>query len=227
MYVCHRADDHLPGETKEPRCHNAVRNVGRQDARDMWADYRNLERYKRVRQGVEVTARPAPGVGEAHVGAVSKSVVSGDVSLAIVCNPRVPHSQQAASTGHIDDLIQKKKVHSIAVQVASPEVKIFPKLVFEHNIPTECARTWSRVLRNSKRTWRCARKKVEIYQDYGLAYQRTGRIEEAKHAFLIAGEVCGQQWDVAVHLGGAATNYCVSLIQRISCTDARGERGSE
>src|SRR5947209_7096377 len=75
----------------------AVRNVGRIHAETRLVSFgtlrpRNLERYKCVRQSVEITAPPAPGVGQAHVSAVTKPIVGSNVGLAIVCSPRVPHS---------------------------------------------------------------------------------------------------------------------------------------
>src|SRR5204863_4645234 len=61
---------------------------------------------------------------------------------------------------------------------------------------------------------------------YTTLFRSTSRIEEAKHALLIAGEVCGQQRDMAVDLGGAGTNYRVSPVQRIGRADAGSKRGS-
>src|SRR5256885_6150632 len=112
----------------------------------------------------------------------------------------------------------------MTVKIASPEIEVFAELVFKHYIPTKCARARFRVVWSPRCTWRRARKKIGIYQNYGLAHQRTCRIEKAEHALLIAGEIPGQQRNVAVDLGSARTNHCVSAIQRIGRADARGER---
>src|ERR1700756_3977455 len=106
-------------------------NVRRQDADGIGPDHRNLERHKRVRELVEVTPRPAPRVGQAHIGVVAKAVVGRDISLPIIYNSAVPYGQQPRPTRSIDQLIQKKKYHSVAVKIAGPEIKILAELVFK------------------------------------------------------------------------------------------------
>src|SRR5258708_31250855 len=152
MHIGHRTDDHFPRKAEEPRNHNAMRNVRRQDSRSIWADHRNLERDKSIRKWVEVPAPSAPGVRETHIGALAESIVSRNVRLAIVLNPGVPQSQRSGPSCNSDHLIKKEEFPALAVKIASPEVKILPELMFEHDVPTERARARSRVARCARRT---------------------------------------------------------------------------
>src|SRR6266704_1697318 len=102
MHVSYGAKDHSPRNTEEPRGYNAMGNVRRKDTRRIRSNYRSLERDKDVRERVEVSAPPAPGVGQAHIGALAKTIIAGDVTVAILCNSRVLQSQQSVSSGGIE-----------------------------------------------------------------------------------------------------------------------------
>src|SRR5207249_12186636 len=98
MRVSYGANNHFPGKTEESPGYNAIRNVRGQDTRSVRPNYRTLKGDKSIRERVEVPASPAPGVGQAHIGAFAKAIVSGDVNLVILCDCRVLESQQSASS---------------------------------------------------------------------------------------------------------------------------------
>jgi len=103
MHVSYRADNHFQ-EDGRIRSYNAMGNVRGQDTANVWPNYRNLERDKRIRERVEVTAPPAPGVGQAHIGARAQAIVSGDVSwryceTAVFFRASNPPPPVALSTG--------------------------------------------------------------------------------------------------------------------------------
>src|SRR5580704_3732610 len=72
-----------------------VRNVRRLDAVNIGADHRNLERDKRVGQGVEVAARTAPGIRHIHFALLTGAVAGGDLRLAIVRGTRIFQRQES------------------------------------------------------------------------------------------------------------------------------------
>src|SRR5260370_9479947 len=113
MHVSHGANGHFPGKAEEPRGYNAMGNVRGQYTRSIRSNHRNLKRDKSIRERVEVTTSPAPGVGEAHIGPLANSIVDGDVSLPIICSPAVLQGQQAASAGHVEALIRKTQATAV------------------------------------------------------------------------------------------------------------------
>src|SRR6266436_4289027 len=124
MYIGHRTDDHFPGKTEKPRGHNAIGNVRRKQPAYIRSNDGNLEGDKRVGERIEVATSPAPGVGQAHIGALAKAIVSGDVGLAILRSSRILHGQQSVSTCGIEHGIQKKEVYGVAVEIARAEIEI-------------------------------------------------------------------------------------------------------
>src|SRR5438094_2244257 len=141
MDVPYGTDHHVPEKPEEARGHYTIRNVGRNDARHVRTDDRNLERNQRVRKRVQVPARAAPGVRKAHVRAFPKTIMRGDVGLAIPGLSKILHRQQAISAAWRKNCVYQKKVHGVAVQIAGSKVQVLAKLMLEHQIPAEGART--------------------------------------------------------------------------------------
>src|ERR1700722_6070976 len=122
----------------------SVRNVGRLDAIDVGADHRNLERDKRVGQGIEVTARTAPGIRHIYFALLTGAIAGSDLRLAIVRGPRVFQSQESIGCGGADggqNRIHQKKIVGVSLVVADAKGDIFPYGSFALDIPRERPRT--------------------------------------------------------------------------------------
>src|SRR3981189_501921 len=135
MHIGYRTDDHPPRKTEEAGGYDTMRNVRGKNPGSIWPDYRNLERHESIRDGVEVTAAPAPSVREAHIGALAETIVRGDVGLSIVGNSGVFQSQQSRASSGAEYLIEEEQAHRAALKVASPQVQVFAHLVFNHGVP--------------------------------------------------------------------------------------------
>src|SRR5260370_33582610 len=120
MHVSHGANGHFPGKAEEPRGYNAMGNVRGQYTRSIRSNHRNLKRDKSIRERVEVTTSPAPGVGEAHIGPLANSIVDVDVSPPIICNPADLQRQPSDSASHIQHMIQKKELHRAHIKITRP-----------------------------------------------------------------------------------------------------------
>src|ERR1700693_2293081 len=73
----------------------AVGDIGRLNTIDMGAHHRDLERYKCIRERIEVAARTAPRIGYVDFGLLVRAVTSGCLRLTIVCGSCVLQCQKS------------------------------------------------------------------------------------------------------------------------------------
>jgi len=67
MNVNEWAERQLPGQSEDSPANDAIGNVRRQDAVDIWTNHRGGERDINIRKTVQVSAGAAPDVGETFI----------------------------------------------------------------------------------------------------------------------------------------------------------------
>src|SRR6266481_53830 len=147
VHVNNRTDRQRPREVEHAPTDHALRHIRRQNARNVGSNHRLLEGKEDARYGVQVTAGPAPDVGNIQVGILSWPEMQRRLEFVIVRLPSVEKAQHAGTPECVRDGIHDEQIARLTVDIANAKDRVRPQLAVDFDVADETARAglWSRL----------------------------------------------------------------------------------
>src|SRR5260370_24827328 len=127
VQVKNRTYRQRPREVEHSPTDHAIGHVRRQNTRDIRTNYRLLEGKKNVGYGIQITAGPAPDVGNIQVGILNGPEMQRRLEFVIVRLASREKAQQSSTSEHARNGIHDEQVTSATVYVANPNNSVGPQ----------------------------------------------------------------------------------------------------
>src|SRR6266403_1957040 len=160
-----------PWEVKHSPADHAMGHIRRQDAGNIRANHGLLEWKGNVGHGIQVTARPAPNVGDIQVSVMNRLKMERGLELVVAGPACRKKAQQASASEHARNGIYDEQVASLAVDVANAKDGVGTQLAVNFDIADQTAGTGVGLRPHS------SRKRAGGISDEGVEI-RSGRSDE-------------------------------------------------
>src|SRR5260370_22794832 len=138
--VNNRTHRQRPWKVEHSPTDHPMRHVRGQNARNIGANHGLLEWKENVGYSIQVTARPAPNVGNIQVSAMNRLKMQRGLELMVVRLSRRKEAQQASASEYALNGIPDEKVARLAVDIANANDRVAPHLAVNFDIADETAR---------------------------------------------------------------------------------------